>query len=118
MIRKAARFGQGLCQGRARQRYIISVYGQIGPDGNVLDINRDGKIDDADMRTMAPTGLVAAAHRAGLFVHPYTFRNERRRLATTTAAIRQPNTGTTIVSGWTAYFPTSPIRLLSPEATN
>lgn len=63
------------------KRYIISVYGQIGPDGNVLDVNRDGKIDDADMRTMVPTDLVAAAHRAGLFVHPYTFRNERRRLA-------------------------------------
>jgi glycerophosphoryl diester phosphodiesterase len=30
---------------------------------------------------MAPTTLVADAHRTGLFVHPFTFRNEKRRLA-------------------------------------
>jgi glycerophosphoryl diester phosphodiesterase len=30
---------------------------------------------------MEPTTLVADAHKAGLFVHPYTFRNEKRRLA-------------------------------------
>jgi len=34
----------------------------------------------ADGRTGAPTGLVAAAHRAGLVVHPWTFRSENHFL--------------------------------------
>jgi glycerophosphoryl diester phosphodiesterase len=35
----------------------------------------------ADASAMAPTTLVADAHKLGLFVHPFTFRNESRRLA-------------------------------------
>jgi glycerophosphoryl diester phosphodiesterase len=31
---------------------------------------------DADGRSLAPTSFVRDAHRAGLLVHPYTFRNE------------------------------------------
>ena len=30
---------------------------------------------------MAPTDVVKNAHAAGLFVHPYTFRSEAKRLA-------------------------------------
>ncbi|WP_426322546.1 glycerophosphodiester phosphodiesterase [Pseudoduganella sp. R-43] len=56
------------------KRYIVSVKG-------AADINGDGKVNDADTTTMEPTSLVADAHKAGLFVHPYTFRNEKRRLA-------------------------------------
>ncbi len=56
------------------KRYIVSVKGAV-------DINGDGKVNDADTSTMEPTTLVADAHKAGLFVHPYTFRNEKRRLA-------------------------------------
>jgi len=63
------------------KRYIISIRGTIGPDGKPVDINKDGKINDADATSMAPTTLVADAHKAGLFVHPFTFRNENRRLA-------------------------------------
>jgi glycerophosphoryl diester phosphodiesterase len=29
---------------------------------------------------LPPTDIVANAHRLGLLVHPYTFRNEQRRL--------------------------------------
>jgi glycerophosphoryl diester phosphodiesterase len=58
------------------KRYIVSVKGDA-------DINGDGKVDDADAVTMAPTTLVADAHAAGLLVHPYAFRNEKRRLAST-----------------------------------
>ncbi|SCK31801.1 glycerophosphoryl diester phosphodiesterase [Variovorax sp. HW608] len=63
------------------KRYIVSVKGTIGPDGKPVDVNHDGKINDADATSMAPTSLVADAHKAGLFVHPFTFRNESRRLA-------------------------------------
>ncbi|MET0543500.1 MAG: glycerophosphodiester phosphodiesterase [Variovorax sp.] len=63
------------------KRYIISVKGTLGPSGSPVDLNADGKINDADATSMAPTTLVADAHRAGLFVHPFTFRNESRRLA-------------------------------------
>jgi glycerophosphoryl diester phosphodiesterase len=63
------------------KRYIVSIKGKLGADGKVIDANGDGKVNDADANTLAPTTLVADAHKAGLFVHPYTFRNEKRRLA-------------------------------------
>ena len=63
------------------KRFIVSVKGTVGADGKVVDRNGDGKINDADATTMAPTTLIADAHRAGLFVHAFTFRNENRRLA-------------------------------------
>lgn len=64
------------------KRYIISTQGTFGADGKQVDINRDGKLNDADSTSQPATSLVADAHRAGLFVHPFTFRNESRRLAT------------------------------------
>ncbi len=50
-------------------------------DGKPDDLNGDGRIDERDRVLMAPTQVVANAHDAGLFVHPYTFRSEARRLA-------------------------------------
>ncbi len=35
----------------------------------------------ADVNTIKPTALIADAHKAGLFVHSYTFRNEQKYLA-------------------------------------
>jgi len=63
------------------KRYIVSAKGKVGADGKVLDLNGDGKINDADATTLEPTTLIADAHKAGLFVHAFTFRNENRRLA-------------------------------------
>jgi glycerophosphoryl diester phosphodiesterase len=63
------------------KRYIVSIKGTVGADGKVVDVNGDGKINDADATTLAPTTLIADAHRAGLFVHAFTFRNEKRRLS-------------------------------------
>lgn len=63
------------------KRYIITVKGTLDGNGKVTDINADGKINDADTTSQPATTLVADAHKAGLFVHPYTFRNEQRRLA-------------------------------------
>ena len=56
------------------KRYIVSVKGNV-------DLNGDGKVNEADTNTLAPTTLIADAHKAGLVVHAYTFRNEQRRLA-------------------------------------
>jgi glycerophosphoryl diester phosphodiesterase len=64
------------------KRYIFTIQGTMGADGKPVDINKDGKINDADGTSMKPTTLIADAHKAGLFVHPFTFRNENRRLAT------------------------------------
>ncbi|WP_374585194.1 glycerophosphodiester phosphodiesterase [Pseudoduganella sp.] len=63
------------------KRYIVSVKGTLDASGKLVDVNGDGKINETDTTTLAPTTLVADAHKAGLFVHPYTFRNEKRRLA-------------------------------------
>jgi len=35
----------------------------------------------ADVNTATPTSLIADAHKAGLFVHVYTFRSEQKYLA-------------------------------------
>ncbi|BBB63129.1 hydrolase [Undibacterium sp. KW1] len=63
------------------KRYIVSVKGTVGADGKLVDVNGDGKINETDATTLAPTSLISDAHKAGLLVHPYTFRNEKRRLA-------------------------------------
>jgi glycerophosphoryl diester phosphodiesterase len=63
------------------KRYIVTIKGSIGPDGKPIDVNKDGKVNDADATSVSPTTLIADAHKAGLFVHPFTFRNESRRLA-------------------------------------
>jgi glycerophosphoryl diester phosphodiesterase len=61
--------------------YIVPVKGTLDASGNVRDMNGDGKVNYADASTQAPTTLIADAHKAGLMVHAYTFRNENRRLA-------------------------------------
>jgi glycerophosphoryl diester phosphodiesterase len=60
--------------------YIIPVKGQLDAAGNLRDINGDGAANLKDASSQAPTTLIADAHKAGLFVHAYTFRNEKRRL--------------------------------------
>ena len=62
--------------------YILSsAAAQRNADGTAGDLNGDGLVNDADRRNLQPTGLVERAHARGLLVHPYTFRNEQRRLA-------------------------------------
>ena len=46
-----------------------------------MDINNDGVIDERDKTMLPPTNLVNEAHKRGLFVHPFTFRNEASFLA-------------------------------------
>ena len=61
--------------------YIVPVKGQLDDAGNPQDMNGDGVIDLRDAVTEGATSLVADAHKLGLFVHAFTFRNEGRYLA-------------------------------------
>jgi glycerophosphoryl diester phosphodiesterase len=62
--------------------YIISTAAvDINGDGQVGDENGDGVVNETDRKLLAPSDLVARAHARGLVVHPYTFRNEAKRLA-------------------------------------
>ncbi len=64
------------------KRMIVSVKTvDKDGDGKPDDLNNDGVINDADKVTTPPTTLVQDAHAVGLQVHPYTFRNEGRYLA-------------------------------------
>ena len=60
--------------------YIVPVKWDLNAAGAGIDKNGDGKTDLTDAISQAATTLVADAHKAGLLVHPYTFRNEKRRL--------------------------------------
>jgi glycerophosphoryl diester phosphodiesterase len=61
--------------------YLIPMQWQRDADGKPLDKNGDGKLDLSDAISQPPSSVLAEAHRLGLFVHPYTFRNEKRRLS-------------------------------------
>jgi len=61
--------------------YIVPVKGTLDAAGALRDMNGDGRVNHADASTQPATTLIADAHKAGLFVHAYTFRNEPRRLA-------------------------------------
>ncbi|MBV2135159.1 glycerophosphodiester phosphodiesterase [Pseudomonas sp. MAP12] len=50
-------------------------------DGQPDDLNGDGQLDERDRVMMQPTDVLRNAHAAGLFVPPYTFRSEAKRLA-------------------------------------
>jgi predicted AlkP superfamily pyrophosphatase or phosphodiesterase len=64
------------------KRMIVSVKGtDANGDGKADDVNGDGAVNDADKTLTPSTTLVQDAHNAGLLVHPYTFRNEPRYLA-------------------------------------
>ncbi|MCM3881390.1 MAG: glycerophosphodiester phosphodiesterase [Vicinamibacterales bacterium] len=61
------------------KRYIVSVAGvDANHDGQADDVNHDGTVDDSDKKVLPPTTLIRDAHRLGLIVHTWTFRNEQR----------------------------------------
>jgi glycerophosphoryl diester phosphodiesterase len=64
------------------KRYIVSSKAiKLNPDGSAADANGDGNVDEADRVLLPPTDLIARAHRHGLLIHTWTFRNENRYLA-------------------------------------
>ncbi|MBL8275629.1 MAG: glycerophosphodiester phosphodiesterase [Pelomonas sp.] len=60
---------------------ISSACVTVAANGRCADINGDGLVNDADRRLLPPSNVMANAQAAGLLVHPFTFRNEQRRLA-------------------------------------
>ena len=61
--------------------YIVPIKGALDAAGNLRDVNGDGKVNYNDASSQPATTLIDDAHKAGLFVHAYTFRSEQRRLA-------------------------------------
>jgi glycerophosphoryl diester phosphodiesterase len=78
-LREIATYADGI--GPWKPYLISSKCTDANGDGQCDDVNGDGRIDEADRTLAAPTTVVADAHAAGLLVHPFTFRNEPRRLA-------------------------------------
>ncbi|MGY4829507.1 glycerophosphodiester phosphodiesterase [Sphaerotilaceae bacterium SBD11-9] len=61
--------------------YLISSKCKVLAGSGCADTNGDGLIDERDRVLTPATDIVANAHKAGLVVHPYTFRSEQKRLA-------------------------------------
>jgi len=61
--------------------YLISSACVKVVNNACADINGDGTVNDADRKLLPPSAVIANAHAQGLLVHPFTFRNEQRRLA-------------------------------------
>lgn len=78
-LAEVARYADGI--GPWKPYIVSSAAISLNPDGSVADANGDGLVNETDRKLLAPTTLVSRAHRRGLAVHPYTFRNEQRRLA-------------------------------------
>ena len=61
--------------------YIVPIKATLDSAGNIVDRNGDGARNYLDASSQPATALIDDAHKAGLVVHAYTFRNEQRRLA-------------------------------------
>jgi glycerophosphoryl diester phosphodiesterase len=60
--------------------YIVPVKGAFDASGKMIDVNGDGVVNYADATSQPATTLIADAHKAGLMIHTWTFRNESKRL--------------------------------------
>lgn len=61
--------------------YIVPIKAMLDASGNIVDRNGDGARNYGDASSQPASSLIDDAHKAGLIVHAYTFRNEQRRLA-------------------------------------
>lgn len=62
--------------------YLISWQAMVDPKtGKAADVDGDKVVDQRDMTLIEPSDVVKNAHKLGLLVHPYTFRNESKHLA-------------------------------------
>jgi glycerophosphoryl diester phosphodiesterase len=78
-LREIATYADGI--GPWKPYIISSSCADANNDGKCDDVNGDGLVNEADRKLLPPTSVVADAHKAGLLVHPFTFRSEQRRLA-------------------------------------
>ncbi|WP_444814941.1 glycerophosphodiester phosphodiesterase [Variovorax brevis] len=60
--------------------YLIPSACKTVQNGACADVTGDGAVDERDRVLLAPTDVIANAHKLGLLVHPYTFRSEQKRL--------------------------------------
>jgi glycerophosphoryl diester phosphodiesterase len=60
--------------------YIVPVKAMLDATSSIVDRNGDGQRNYNDASSQPATALIDNAHKAGLIVHAYTFRNEQRRL--------------------------------------
>ena len=63
--------------------YLISSACKTVQNGACVDVTGDGLVDDRDRVLLPRTDVIDNAHKAGLLVHPYTFRSEQKRLTGT-----------------------------------
>ncbi len=78
-LTEIAKYAAGI--GPDKRLIIPSSTTDNDKDGKPDDLDKDGQITEADRVLGTPTTLVADAHKAGLQVHPYTFRSESIFLA-------------------------------------
>ena len=77
-LREIATYADGIGPWK---RYIVSSAAvDLNGDGTVGDENHDGFTDEADRKALPPTDLIRRAHKHGLLIHTWTFRNESKRL--------------------------------------
>jgi glycerophosphoryl diester phosphodiesterase len=81
-------------------RWIASFAQGIGPTTDLV-IPRD-----ADGRLLAPTTLVADAHKAGLVLHPFTARNENQFLPADFRTGTDPNAYGQAIAAFRTWFAT------------
>ncbi len=73
-LAEIARYADGIGPWK---RQILGVKGlDTNGDGKADDVNGDGSINEADGVSNVFSTVIADAHKAGLVVHPYTFRDD------------------------------------------
>lgn len=78
-LKEIRRFADGIGPWKP---YIMASEGMADKKtGLAADVNGDKVVDMQDRTLLEPGSLVRDAHKAGLFVHAYTFRNEPKYLA-------------------------------------
>jgi glycerophosphoryl diester phosphodiesterase len=78
-LAEIAKYAAGI--GPDKRLIVPATTVDVDKNGTPDDLNGDGQISDADRVLGTPTTLVQDAHKVGLQVHPYTFRNESFFLA-------------------------------------
>ena len=78
-LREIATYADGIGPWK---RYIVSTrLADINGDGTIGDENGDRLVNEGDRELLPPTSLIQRAHRKGLLIHTWTFRDEPRYLA-------------------------------------